>query len=61
LKEQKITRLKKILNHRKVHNGRQFLVQWLGEDDEWIHEGYIKAKELIEKASQSRMWTIVDQ
>ena len=42
--------IEKIIDHEDRHNGRRYLVHWLGypnSDDEWIHEGNIAAKELI--------------
>jgi len=41
-----------IRDHRDTARGRQYLVHWLGypdTDDEWIHEGNIDARELIEE------------
>ena len=41
-----------IWDHRDTAHGRQYLVHWLGypnTDDEWIHEGNIDARELIEE------------
>jgi len=41
-----------IRDHRDTVRGRQYLVHWLGypdTDDEWIHEGNIDARELIEE------------
>jgi hypothetical protein len=40
-----------IKDHRDTRRGRQYLVHWLGypdTDDEWVHEGYMNAPELID-------------
>jgi len=44
--------VEKIVDHCDTRRGRQYLVHWLGylnSDDEWIHEEYINASELIEE------------
>jgi Chromo (CHRromatin Organisation MOdifier) domain len=44
--------VEKIVDHRETRRRKQYKVQcWLGypdSDDEWVHEGYVQAPELIE-------------
>ena len=42
--------VERVLDHRDLRSGRQYLIHWLGypdSDDEWIHEDNIPGKELI--------------
>ena len=42
--------IEKILDHKTLRSGTKYLIHWLGypdTDNEWVHEGYIEAKDLI--------------